>query len=166
MASAQPTLAFEEITEADIPALTIAMTLAFDDDARRYQGIEKGGPEGYDNGDFFRKWLFSFEETQGFKILFNEQIVGGFIIWIYEHGNNILGTIFIHPTYQNKGIGSSTWKYIEQKYPYTKTWSLGTPSVSIRNHHFYENKCGFTKVKEEPVQGYSWKSFIYEKVMK
>ena len=163
MGSNEPKLAFEAITEADIPELTTAMTLAFDDESQRYQGIEKGGPEGYDNGDFFRKWLFSYKESQGYKIIFNEKIIGGFIVWIYENGNNVLGTIFVNPEYQNRGIGSITWEYIEKRYPETKTWILLTPSYSTRNHHFYEKKCGFTKVDEKPNKDHSWNDFIYKK---
>ena len=42
---------FTEITEADIPELTPVMTRAFDDDAQKHFGLEKGGPPGYDNGE-------------------------------------------------------------------------------------------------------------------
>ena len=162
----QPAPVFEEITEADIPSLTKAMTLAFDDDTQTYLG-EKGGPEGYDNGDFFRKWLFSsYKESRGFKIILNKQIIGGFIVWIYGHGKNILGTIFVSPEYQRNGIGGTAWKFIEQKYPDTKSWVLTTPSYSIRNHHFYEKKCDFTKVGEKPAQDSSRTEFIYRKVIK
>jgi hypothetical protein len=52
-------ITFREIVEADIQALTSVMTRAFNDDAQKHLGVESGGPEGYDNGDFFRTWLFS-----------------------------------------------------------------------------------------------------------
>jgi len=32
------------------------MKKAFDEDARIHLGVETGGSEGYDNGDFIRKW--------------------------------------------------------------------------------------------------------------
>ena len=35
-------LAYEEIVEADIPALTEVMTRAFDDDSQKHLGKEKG----------------------------------------------------------------------------------------------------------------------------
>jgi hypothetical protein len=73
----QDTLTFEEITEEDIPELGTVMTRAFDDDAQKHLGIEKGGPEGYDNGDFFRKWLFPYQESVGYKILQEGKVVGG-----------------------------------------------------------------------------------------
>ena len=53
MSQLEQSLAFEEITEDDISELTGVMTRAFDDDAQKHLGQERGGPEGYDNGDFF-----------------------------------------------------------------------------------------------------------------
>jgi hypothetical protein len=52
MTSNESELVFETITEADIPELTQVMMRAFDDDARKHLGLERGGPPGYDNGDF------------------------------------------------------------------------------------------------------------------
>ena len=43
--------------EKDIPDLMRVMTRAFDDDALTYLGESKGGPPGYDDGKFFRKWM-------------------------------------------------------------------------------------------------------------
>ncbi|MGD1994471.1 MAG: hypothetical protein PVI59_14855, partial [Anaerolineae bacterium] len=56
-------LVFESITEADVPELTAVMTRAFDDDAQKHLGQERGGPPGYDDGEFFRKWLFGYQES-------------------------------------------------------------------------------------------------------
>ena len=141
------------------------MRQAFDHDAQIHLGIERGGPEGYDNGEFFRRWLFSYDESHGCKILLDGQIVGGFIVWIYEHGNNALGTIFVDPACQDQGIGSRAWAFIEASYPQTKTWSLGTPGWATKNHHFYEAKCGFTKVREEAADDHEGVSFIYQKTI-
>jgi len=157
-------LSFETITEADVPELTRVMTRAFDDDAQRHLGEEKGGPPGYDDGGFFREWLFPYEESKGYKVLLDGRIVGGLIVWILEGGDNILGTIFVDPDYQDQGIGTRSWEFVEAAYPDTKSWKLGTPSYATKNHHFYE-KCGFTKVNEEPEEGYDWTSYIYRKVM-
>ena len=150
-------LRFEEIVQADLPALTDVMTRAFDDDSQKHLGVEKGGPEGYDNGDFFRKWLFGYEESVGYKVVFENKVVGAMIVWILEHGTNILGTIFIDPRYQDRGLGTRAWQFVETTYPDAHSWTLETPSWAKKNHHFYEYKCGFTKVKEEG------DSFIYRK---
>mgnify|MGYP000573779068 CR=1 FL=1 len=80
-------LSFETITEEDVPELTRVMTRAFDDDAQRHLGEEKGGPPGYDDGGFFREWLFPYEESKGYKVLLDGRIVGGLIVWILEGGD-------------------------------------------------------------------------------
>ena len=152
-------LTFNEIVEADLPALTDVMTIAFDDDAQKHLGIEKGGPEGYDNGDFFRTWLFGYEESVGYKVMVGKKIVGAMIVWTFEHGNNILGNIFIDPLYQDQGLGTQTWQFVEATHHDALSWTLETPCWAKKNHHFYEHKCGFTKVKEER------DSFVYRKVM-
>jgi GNAT superfamily N-acetyltransferase len=158
-------LAFEVFTEADIPELTAVMTRAFDDDAQKHLGVERGGPPGYDNGGFFREWLFGYEESVGYKIVAEGKAIGGIIVWILPNGDNALGTIFVDPAYQDRGVGTRAWQFIEATYPEARSWRLGTPAFAEKNHHFYEAKCGFTKVGEEDVEGYEWKSCIYKKEM-
>jgi hypothetical protein len=48
-------LAIESMREEDIPSFTPVMQRAFDDDARKHLGKDRGGPPGYNNGDFFRQ---------------------------------------------------------------------------------------------------------------
>ena len=160
------TLSIDIFTEADIPDLTRLMTRAFDDDARKHLGKKKGGPDGYDNGDFFRKWLFGRKETDGNKVVADGKAVGGIIVWIFLHGNNILGTIFIDPEYQDRGIGSASWNFIEERYPQAKSWRLTTPKFAVKNHYFYETKCGFRRVKSDRLIGHPGDQFIYRKQMR
>ena len=127
-------------------------------------GLEKGGPEGYDNGEFFRKWLFSYDESDGYKVLLEGQIVGGTIVWIFRRGRYQLGTIFVDPAHQDQGIGTRLWNFIEETYPEAVSWTLGTPSYATKNHHFYE-KCGFQKIKEEDAPEHVGSSFVYRKTM-
>ncbi|MCP4403671.1 MAG: GNAT family N-acetyltransferase [bacterium] len=152
-------LIFQEITENDISELIEVMTRAFDDDTKRHLGEEKGGPEGYDDGEFFRKWLFGYEWTIGYKALTDNKIIGAIIVWIFDSGENYLGAIFVEPDYQNRGVGKQIWDFIESTYPNTKSWQLETPSFAISNHSFYE-KCGFKKVGTKPheveMPGESW----------
>lgn len=154
-------LSFSEITVDDIPALTEVMTRAFDDDAQRHLGIPSGGPDGYDDGSFFRKWLFGYEESFGYKVLDGSKIIGGFIVWIFAHGNNVLGTIFVDPNYQNLGVGTECWQFIEENYPHTKSWQLGTPRWAVKNHYYYETKCGFHRIPTPP----NSEEFKYQKIM-
>ncbi len=162
-------LTFEVATEKDIPELTRVMARAFDDDARKHLGLEKGGPPGYDNGDFFRTWLLPYQESVGYKILLEEtsSVIGGIIVWILETRENFLGTVFIDPDYQDQGIGTQTWQFIETTYPDTKSWTLETPEWAVKNHYFYEKKCGFKKIKGkvEKTVGQSEIAFVYQKEM-
>jgi GNAT superfamily N-acetyltransferase len=139
-------LVFEPITETDVPELTAVMTRAFDDDAQKHLGQERGGPPGYDDGEFFRKWLFGYQESVGYKIIAEDKLIGGIIVWILEHGDNILGTVFVDPASQDQGVGTRTWQFIEATYPETRSWTLETPVWATKNHHFYEEKCGFHRV--------------------
>ena len=154
----------QKIAEEDVPDLTQAMTKAFDDDTQRYLGIEKGGPEGYDNGDFFRKWLFPHDNCEGYKIVVNGETVGGLLVWLYKNKDNTWGSVFIDPVWQNKGVGTRAWQLIEQLYPDTRSWTLETPGYSIKNHKFYR-KLGFEKIKELDAEEHPGKSFIFRKMM-
>lgn len=143
-------LEFELMREEDISALTPVMRRAFDDDAQKHLGKDQGGPPGYDNGDFFREWLLPYEESKGYLISSGESIIGGIIVWILPEGHNILGTIFVDPDWQDQGVGQRIWAFIEETYPDTKSWRLGTPAWATKNHYFYE-KCGFSHVDQDPL---------------
>lgn len=159
-------LDYQIATEEDIPLLTNLMTITFDDDTRKFLGKEKGGPDGYDNGDFFRRWMVEPPNSTGYKIIdkSTDEVIGFFLVFEGKEGQNALGNIFIHPAFQHKGIGYETWKFIEKTFK-AKSWILDTPSWAVRNHHFYEKKCGFKKVDERPFreEGVSGSLFIYLK---
>ena len=158
-------LVFETITEADIPELTRVMTRAFDDDAHKHLGQERGGPPGYDTGDFFRQWLFGYDETVGYKVLRAGQIVGAIIVWILPDGHNVLGTIFVDPEAQDQGVGTRVWQFIEARYGETKNCRLTTPRWATKNHHFYVVKCHFAWVDSDPIVGLPEGEYVYRKDM-
>jgi GNAT superfamily N-acetyltransferase len=143
-------LSFPVIEEADIKVLTSVMKRAFDDDAQMHLGQESGGPPGYDDGEFFRIWLLPYEESVGYKIMSEESVIGGIIVWILPEGHNILGTIFVDPDFQDIGVGEQAWRFIEETYPTTISWRLSTPTRAIKNHHYYV-KCGFSVVDSDPL---------------
>ena len=156
-------LVFEELREEDIGELTGVMTRAFDEDTRIHLGEEKGGPTGYDNGDFLRKWGLHKDST-AYKISLEGKTAGGLILWIRpEEKENYLGTIFIDTGLQNRGIGRTIWEFVEREYPDTKKWSTETPSFSRRNHNFYVNKLGFHVVRIENPMDVREGSYILEK---
>jgi len=157
-------LILEKISEADVSEMTSIMKKAFDEDTRRHLGKECGGPPGYDNGDFIRKWYLN-SGARSFKILINGKIIGGLNVFINNNQENHLGNIFIDPLYEDNGYGTLLWKMVEQMYPDTVKWNTDTPGFSKRNHNFYINKCGFKVVKiENPKDKYE-ENYILEKEM-
>ena len=159
-------LNFEVLQEKDIDLLTTIMKKAFDEDTKIHLGEEKGGPKGYDNGDFLRKFGLHKDSTS-YKISLDDRPIGCVILWINKETKvNYLGNIFIDTALQNKGIGKKVWEFIEKEYPETIKWSTDTPGFSRRNHNFYVNKCGFHVVKiEKPMDKYE-SSYILEKEIK
>jgi GNAT superfamily N-acetyltransferase len=155
-----------EATEADVPELTRVMTRAFDDDARRHLGRDRGGPAGYDDGGFFRTWLFGYEETEGFVVSCDGTIVGGVIVWILPDGHDVLGTIFVDPSVQDRGVGTRVWRAIEARYPAARSWRLTTPAWATKNHAFYETKCGFERVADDPLLASPEGEVVYRKVLR
>ena len=106
------------------------------------------------------------QQGDTYKILKAGRLIGGTVIFNDRKGHYTLGAIFIHPAYQNQGIGQQVMHLIEEQYSDAKSWFLDTPYLSVRNHHFYE-KMGYTKTGEEiPNKESDFKLFLYEKLMK
>lgn len=157
-------LQFDYFCEKDIEILTPIMKRSFDEDARRHLNQDTGGPEGYDNGEFLRKYALN-ENSTAYKISKEGKPIGAIIVWINKNNENYLGNMFIDTALQDKGLGTIVWKFIESEYPKTIIWRTDTPGFSKRNHNFYVNKCGFKIVKiENPGNKYE-ESYILEKIM-
>ncbi len=98
-----------------------------------------------------------------YKIVVNNEIVGGVKLFSINTRHYRVGTIYITPEHQNNNIGTEVINFIEGEYPQVKKWSLDTPYKSFRNHHFYE-KLGYIKIGEEhPNQGSEFCLYLYEK---
>jgi hypothetical protein len=157
-------LSFEEFQEKDVAEFTAIMKRSFDEDAKRHLNEPEGGPPGYDNGDFLRKYALN-KKSQSYKVFKDSKPIGLFIVWINDNNENFLGNIFIDPELQDRGLGTIVWKFIESEYPGTTIWRTETPGFSKRNHHFYINKCGFKIVRiDNPGNKYK-ESYLLEKVM-
>ncbi len=156
---------FREFTEDDVETLTEIMKRSFDEDAKRHLGRESGGPPGYDDGSFLGRYALD-PRSDAFVILLGQKPIGAFIVWPGTDGVSFLGNLFIDPDCQDRGIGSTVWSMIESRYPGTRVWRTETPGFSLRNHHFYLNKCGFRMVGiDDPGDG-SGPGFVMEKEMK
>ena len=154
----------ESMNEKDIENLVPIMKAAFDYDTKIHLGKEGGGPAGYDDGTFLRRWALDKAATS-YCIYLGNTLIGGIILWINEDNNNYLGTLFIDINYEDKGVGTKVWRKIEDMYPNTKVWRTETPIFSHRNHHFYVNKCGFHIVKIKNPKDLEDGSFILEKII-
>jgi hypothetical protein len=158
-------LQFDILCEQDVEILTSTMKRAFDEDAKRHLNENTGGPDGYDNGDFLRKFALN-NGSKAYKISKDGKPIGAIIVWINNNHENFLGNMFIDPDLQDKGLGTTVWKFIESEYPETVIWRTETPGFSKRNHNFYVNKCGFKIIRiDNPGNKYE-ESYFMEKEMK
>lgn len=122
-------------------------TESFHRDSRIYLGKELG-PYGYNS----EEWqLDRMEKCDYYKILNNSDIVGGIYVTKVSDSHYTLERIFVHPEYQNRGIGTQVIGMVEETYPSVKKWTLDTPSWNPRTNHFYP-KLGYIKIGEEDLK--------------
>lgn len=147
---------FAKAEYEDAEKLTEVQIKTFDDDSRRFFGRPGGGPPGYDSV-VWQKMIMK----KGFyyKILDEDRIIGGIIVFRVKPGHYNLGRIYIDPDCQNKGIGTQAMNFIEITFNDAQKWTLGTPKLAYRNHHFYE-KLGYVRIGDDGPDGY-----LYEKRM-
>lgn len=147
----------ERARPQDALELQRIQTAAFKVDLEKYGS----GPSGYDS----LQWQIDMMETQNyFKIILDGgKIIGGMVVFDKGQDHLHLGRIFIEPDYQNLGLGQSAVNMLEQAYPDARRWTLDTPYLNLRNHHFYE-KLGYIKVGEtEPDPETGFYLFLFEK---
>lgn len=147
---------FNRAAASDAELLLQAKIKAFAWDVEKY-GM---GPPKYDS---LEDLLVAISKAKYYTISYNDNIVGGFSLYDMGSQHFELGSIYIDPEYQGKGIGQQAISYMEQSYPEVRKWTLDTPYLSFRNHHFYE-KMGYIKIGEERLdvpQGFVL--FKYEK---
>lgn len=144
-----------KITKAqqeDAKELTSVSQAAFDDDVH-YGAPQAGGPPGYRSASWHTRMILNCDvykivaENGHFDRLnfdkLSDRIIGGIIVYQKKAGHMELGRMFIHPDYQNQGIGAQAIRFLEETYPDAHLWTLDTPAWNTRNRHFYE-KMGYT----------------------
>lgn len=155
---------FDLMQESDIDALTPIMRRAFDKDTQEFFNEPTGGPKGYDNGDFLRKYGLDDKSTT-YIIRKDDVPVGGMIVYINDNGINYLMILFVDSLLHDRGIGSIAWEFITQTYPETIIWRTDTPGYSKRNHNFYINKCGFHLIEIKHPRNINEELYVLEKRM-
>lgn len=149
---------FERASLEDAAALVEVQRRTFDDDSERFAG-GPGGPPGYDSVDW---QVWAMRKAIYYKILDDDRLIGGIILFDMHHRHFNLGRIYIDPDYQDRGIGTLALHFVEKAHPQAKRWTLDTPSWATRNHHFYE-KMGYVKVGEEHLEDMALWLWLYEK---
>lgn len=158
-------LSFARATVADAPALCDVMTRSFDDDARRFFGLDAGGPPGYNqlqhHIELAESSAYARPHTY-YKILWEQNIIGGIVVSTDDGISCHLDLVFLAPDYQDRGIGARCLTFLDEQYPGAKRWALETPSCCTRNQHFYE-KHGYIKTGEKQYNPDDFPAFQYER---
>ncbi|PLT30588.1 GNAT family N-acetyltransferase [Peribacillus deserti] len=97
----------------------------------------------------FERLLRKIEFFLHYTIWVEDEIIGGNDIRDLQDERYRIIRIFISIKYQNKGFGTRIMQLIEKEFPLATEWSLDTPHLNKRNHHFYE-KLGYMKVGGTP----------------
>ncbi|MHA1916116.1 MAG: GNAT family N-acetyltransferase [Promethearchaeota archaeon] len=149
----------EEATSKDAEILAELSKKAFHTDSEVFGFEEPGGPPGYDSPEF-QNWAM--RTLTYYKILYDDDIVGGIIIDTGKVDHHILERIFVDPRHHNRGIATIGVILIFNEFPGV-VWTLGTPEWNKRTTHFYE-KLGFKQIgwdEGEPELG--WRGIWYQR---
>lgn len=139
------TITIEGAVLSDAEKLTEITKKTFDEEMKNWlpkQGCVNDcniSPPGYASIEMTK---YMIRELNYFKVLLNNEIIGGVIITLSGESFARIDRIFIDPIYQGKGIGSSVINLVERMFPNVRFWDLETSSKQINNHYFYE-KMGY-----------------------
>ncbi|MBI5351478.1 MAG: GNAT family N-acetyltransferase [Chloroflexi bacterium] len=139
----------------DAELLTAIQVEAFSEQVKKYNFA----PPGYDSIDFQIK---SMKRYFYYKILHEDEIVGGIIVNRIAKNTCYILRIFIKRQRQNSGTGTQAMQLLENEFPKIRKWQLDTPYLSFQNHHFYE-KLGYRKIGETKPESNGFYCFLYEK---
>ncbi|OCA90349.1 acetyltransferase [Bacillus sp. FJAT-27225] len=149
-------ITIEKAIISDAEKLTELMIKTFDEEARKWllnpdildYNIQ---PPGYSSVEMTK---YMIEELNYYKIIYDEDIVGGIIVTITGKSFGRIDRIFVDPDYQGRKIGSRVIELIEEEFPTLRTWDLETSSRQVNNHHFYEKMGYRTTYETEDEYGY------------
>ena len=154
-------ITYEKIYDTDYEKLTKLMTVAFNEDTAMHTDLAEDGPKGYNDGSLVKK-LNENDKYENYKIMYNGIIVGAYTVAITDDNVGSLEMLYIAPDYRRLHLGTVVWEDIESRHSSVKKWTVETPDYSIRNHHFYIDKCGFSFVREN-IYAEDCKSHVFEK---
>jgi replication factor A1 len=145
-------------TIEDASTLTETCKRAFDSDSE-FGSPGPGGPPGYDSVEWNADKIKN-RYLQYYKILEDNEIVGGFIVGSRGPNYQACERIWVDSNQMRKGIGSTTFDLVWKEYPSAELWVLGTPEWNTRTNPFYQS-VGFVQIGK--THDYSWDGIYYEK---
>jgi ribosomal protein S18 acetylase RimI-like enzyme len=83
------------------------------------------------------------------KVIFNEKIIGSARAFLKEE-TCYIGSLIVHPDFQNRGIGTKLMGEIERVFSSAKRFEVFTGCKSVRNIHLYQ-KLGYKTFKIEKI---------------
>ncbi len=131
---------FEIATTKDAESLTTVSVNSFHTDYFVGGRNSIGGPPGFDSVEFHERMIK--EASRFYKMLLDDQIIGGFWFFNKNIEKAYLSRIFIDPKFHCKGIGLLSFNFLFQNFPIVKEWTLQTPNWNTRTPKFYM-KLGF-----------------------
>ena len=153
-------ITIEKATITDAEKLTEIKKRTFDEEAKKWLPNHDDvidyniQPPGYSSIEMTK---YMIRELEYFKVLQDNEIIGGIIITISGKSFGRIDRIFVDPNYQGKGIGSRVINLVEEEFPNVRTWDLETSSKQINNHYFYEKMGYRTTFESEDEYGYQKK---------
>ena len=131
------TVTIEKALIADAERLTEIKKKTFDEEARKWLTNQEDivdyniQPPNYASIETAK---YMIRELNYYKVMFNEEIVGGVVVTLSGKTHGRIDRIFINPQYQGKGMGSKVIDLIEEVFPYISTLDLETSSRQLNNH--------------------------------
>ena len=98
-----------------------------------------------------------------YKIIFNNMLAGAIrIVWWEDTTRYRLGSIFIAPEFQGKGIAQQVINMVEKLYPQAATWELDTILQEKKNCYLYK-KMGYCQGEERKIINDNMTIVFYKK---
>jgi GNAT superfamily N-acetyltransferase len=149
---------FRKSEVSDAEEIILVRANAFKEEVKIYGH----GPNEMDSVEQEREFIKNTDGNNFSYILLDDgKIIGGMGGIDKGNGDFYLGCAYVALEYQSKGIGNMIMKFLYDKFPGAKKWTLETPYLSYRNHHFYERH-GFVKVGETEPREDGFFLFLYE----
>lgn len=138
-------LTIKRTKEVEARRLLEIQTEAFAEDLKRYEDYDTNPVN-----ESIERLLWKIAAFIHYTIWLGDEIIGGADVRDLQENKYRLNRIFLSNEYQNKGLGSKIMELIESEFPSANEWSLDTPYLNTRNHHFYE-KLGYKKVGQHQI---------------